>query len=240
APPRGGRARSSRCSCWSVAPRNRGNGCFCSHRLPLFSDCSMTSVSHTQVLSQKSSRRYRSGRTSPKRLRECEFPFLHPRRSVQALPSDSRTIRTPSTIDRALATATCRAVCEKPQSGVTDTRDGPGDDVEEQVVLAGVAGEAWLVELEEVDPGGNARLELGVDDRDQGLGHGPAIGVDLASRDAPREGERAGNRHLDRRAGQRAELDVLVDDTQSAGRTEGPRAEIPAPLIVGRRSPVAQ
>src|SRR5262249_30714582 len=35
-----------------------------------------------------------------------------------------RTMRTPSTSARALATATCRAVWEKPQSGVTDTRAG--------------------------------------------------------------------------------------------------------------------
>ena len=31
-------------------------------------------------------------------------------------------MRTPSTIARAFATATCRAVWEKPQSGVTETR----------------------------------------------------------------------------------------------------------------------
>ena len=49
--------------------------------------------------------------------------------------------------------------------------DRPGDHVEELLGLVGLAGEARLVELEEVDARRDQGLHLAVDDRDQGLGH---------------------------------------------------------------------
>ena len=52
-------------------------------------------------------------------------------RARSSTSNSFRTSSTPSTMALALATATCRAVCEKPQSGVTDTR--PGVDVPEHV-----------------------------------------------------------------------------------------------------------
>ena len=66
--------------------------------------------------------------------------------------------------------------------------DSSGDDVEKRLGSAGMAGEAGLVELDEIDPSGDQRPELGVDDRDQGVG----------------DGLRAGRRQLRRRCGRRA------------------------------------
>ena len=57
-----------------------------------------------------------------------------------------------------------------------------------------MAGEAGLVELDEVDAGGDQGPELGVDDRDEGGGHCVAIGVDRSAVDAAGQGERARHR----------------------------------------------
>ncbi len=117
--------------------------------------------------------------------------------------------------------------------------DGAGDDVEERLGVAGMAGEAGLVELDEIDAGGGERRELGVDDRDQGVGHGVAIGVDRAAVDAAGQRERAGHGHLDRRVGILAEPAILGHGAQAVGRGERRDAAIAVALIVGRRTPAA-
>ena len=48
--------------------------------------------------------------------------MVEDQRRLSHLVSPLRTRFTPSTMALALAIATCRAVCENPQSGVTDTR----------------------------------------------------------------------------------------------------------------------
>ena len=93
--------------------------------------------------------------------------------------------------------------------------DRPGDHLEERLGCAGMAGEAGLVELDEVDAGGDERPELGVDDRDQGGGHVVATVVDRPAIDAAGQRERAGNGHLDRRRGELAEPAILRHDVPS-------------------------
>ena len=102
-----------------------------------------------------------------------------------------------------------------------------------------MAGEARLVELDEVDPGGDEGLELGVDDRDEGLGDRVAIGVDVAAVDAAGQRERPGDRHLDRRVGEFAEPAIFGDGPQPVGCRQGRDASISVALIVGRQRPIA-
>ena len=103
----------------------------------------------------------------------------------------------------------------------------------------GVAGEAGLVKLDEIDARGHEGLELGVDDRNQGLGHGVAIGVDFASVDAASQCERPGNRHLDRPPGILPEPVVFRDSSQSVGSRQRLAAAEPLTLVVRRGTPVA-
>ena len=79
--------------------------------------------------------------------------------------------------------------------------NGAGDHIEKMVGRIGVAGEAGLVKLNEIDARAREGFELGADDRNQGLGHGIAIGVNIAPVDASSQRERPGNRYLYRPPG---------------------------------------
>lgn len=83
----------------------------------------------------------------------------------------------------------------------THPPNGAGNHIEEMVGRVGMAGEARFVKLDEIDARRHEGHELGVDDRNQGLGHGVAIGVDLAPLDAASQCERPGNRYLYRPPG---------------------------------------
>ena len=95
-----------------------------------------------------------------------------------------------------------------------------------------MTGEAGLVELDEVDSGRRERPELGVDDRDQGVGDRRAIGVDGAAVDAAGEGEWAGHGHLDRRIGVFPEPAILGDGAESVGCRQRLDRAIAVALIV--------
>src|SRR5271157_5638364 len=97
------------------------------------------------------------------------------------------------------------------------TPNGAGDHIEKMVGRVGMAGETRLIKLYEIDARRNEGLEIGADDRNQGLGHGVAIGVDLAPVDAASQCERPGNRHLYRPPGILAEPVVFRDSSQTVG-----------------------
>ena len=71
-----------------------------------------------------------------------------------------------------------------------DTLDRAGESLEEELGLAGMAGEARLVELDEVNPRGDQGPELGIDDGNQRRGDGFAAIVGRSAVDAARECER--------------------------------------------------
>ena len=59
-----------------------------------------------------------------------------------------------------------------------DSLDRAGQDFEKELGLAGMTGEAGLVELDEVDSRRDQRLELGIDDRNERRRDGFAAVVD--------------------------------------------------------------
>src|SRR5271157_2361615 len=119
------------------------------------------------------------------------------------------------------------------------TPNGAGDHIEKMVGRVGMAGETRLVKLNEIDARRNESHELGVDDRNQGLGHGVAIGVDLAPVDAASQCEWPGNRHLYRPPGILPEPVVFRDSSQTVGSRQRLQAAEPLTLVVRRGTPVA-
>src|SRR5271157_2453973 len=119
------------------------------------------------------------------------------------------------------------------------TPNGAGDHIEKMVGRVGMAGETRLIKLDEIDARRNQGLELGADDRNQGLGHGVAIGVDLAPVDAASQCEWPGNRHLYRPPGILPEPVVFRDSSQTVGSRQRLQAAEPLTLVVRRGTPVA-
>ena len=118
-----------------------------------------------------------------------------------------------------------------------DSIDRLGQGIEEELGLAGMAGEAGLVELDEVDPGGHQSFELGVDDRDQGAGDGLASVIGASPIDAARECEWPGDGHLDWCAGKFAQPAKFLDRPQPVWRGERAHGSVPVALIVRGCSP---
>src|SRR5271157_5674043 len=119
------------------------------------------------------------------------------------------------------------------------TPNGAGDLIEKMVGRVGMAGETRLIKLDEIDARRNEGLEIGADDRNQGLGHGVAIRVDLAPVDAASQCERPGNRHLYRPPGILPEPVVFRDSSQTVGSRQRLQAAEPLTLVVRRGTPVA-
>ncbi len=117
--------------------------------------------------------------------------------------------------------------------------NGAGNHIEEMVGRVGMAGEARFVKLDEIDARRHEGHELGVDDRNQGLGRGVAIGVDLAPLDAASQCERPGNRCLYRPPGIFPEPVVFGDSSQTVGSRQRLQAAVPLTLVMRRGAPVA-
>ena len=94
--------------------------------------------------------------------------------------------------------------------------DGPCQCFQEEVGLTGMAGEAGLVELDEVDPRSHQGFQLGVHDRRKRRVTAFAIVVDCTTIDAARKCERPGDGHLDRGRGVFAEPAIFSDRAQAA------------------------
>ena len=118
----------------------------------------------------------------------------------------------------------------------THPPNGAGNHIEEMVGRVGMAGEARFVKLDEIDARRHEGHELGVDDRNQGLGRGVAIGVDLAPLDAASQCERPGNRCLYRPPGIFPEPVVFGDSSQTVGSRQRLQAAVPLTLVM-RRAP---
>ncbi len=116
---------------------------------------------------------------------------------------------------------------------------GTGNDIEKMIGRFGVAGKAGLVELDKIDTDRDQGLELGVDDWNQGLGQGVAVGVNVASVNASRQRERPGNRHLYGPEGILPQAVILGHGTQPIGSRQRLEAAIPLTLIVCGWPPVA-
>src|SRR5258708_37481833 len=95
---------------------------------------------------------------------------------------------------------------------------GTRDQFEELLWSVGPAGEARLVQLQELHADALQRPQLGVDDWKQCLGDGPAVAVDLAAVDAAGQRVRPRYRHLDGSVGEGMEATVLLDDSQAVRR----------------------
>ncbi len=121
-----------------------------------------------------------------------------------------------------------------------DPIDCARDDVEELFRPVGVAGEARFVELEERDAFTHQRPQLAVDDRQDRLGDGAAVGVHVAALDAAGQRVRPRHRHLDRGAGEAAQAAVLGDEAEAVRGDQRAGAAVAAALVVGRRPPAAR
>ena len=97
-----------------------------------------------------------------------------------------------------------------------------------------MAGEARLIKLDEVSPGGDQGSELGIDDRHEGRRDGPSAVVGRPGVDAAGKRERPGNGHFDGGGGEFTEPAQFGDGSQPVGCCDRAGRAVPVALIVGR------
>ena len=121
-----------------------------------------------------------------------------------------------------------------------DRRNGAVEDVDEalRILAIGVAAHRRLVDGELLAAGFGEGDELGLDDRQQRLGHRPAVGVVGVGHEPPTHRVRPWHARLQRRPGRRqsAQALELVDDAEPSRRGQLIRDLVTAALVVGRRS----